>query len=177
MQNLNSDHPTFLTNRAFGNIDTGEHQQALLPGYRHLFVFHINAAAAKDLTTESDSVPAFSVCQQTIVAYLHKPVRQYMQKESSDELEYIQSHDLFLLTVSVVTPEEGDPAVVDLEDTVITDGYPVSIPSQVLQDTTGPVEGRLAIYHPLRMIEPPSEYPKGMRWCKGTDNSWEEELS
>jgi hypothetical protein len=39
-----------------------------------------------------------------------------MKKEPSNELGGLQSHDLFLLTISIITPEEGDLTVPECED-------------------------------------------------------------
>ncbi len=76
-----------------------------------------------------------------------------MQKEPSYELIGIQRHDLFFITVGVITPEEGYFTILKLEDTVIADSYPVGIPAQVLKDSFDAVKWRFAIDDPLLMIE------------------------
>ncbi|OGW43461.1 MAG: hypothetical protein A2Y66_08245 [Nitrospirae bacterium RBG_13_41_22] len=78
---------------------------------------------------------------------------QYMKKEPSDELIGLESHGLLFIAIGIVTPAEGDIAVLDFEDTVITDSDPVGISAQVLEDTLGAIERRLAIDNPLFMIE------------------------
>ena len=58
--------------------------------------------------------------------------RQDMKQEPSDELIRLDRHGLLCITLGVVPPAEGNLAVVHIEDTVITDGYPVGISTQVL---------------------------------------------
>jgi hypothetical protein len=50
MQNLYPNHVSFFANGAFGNINTGDLQQMLLPGQRHVFVFCFSLAAAEKFT-------------------------------------------------------------------------------------------------------------------------------
>jgi len=51
MQNLYHDHVTFFANRAFGNINTRDLQQMLLPGQKQVFVFCFSFATAEIFTT------------------------------------------------------------------------------------------------------------------------------
>jgi len=78
-----------------------------------------------------------------------------MQKEPSYELLGIQCHDLFLVTIGVVTPEECYPAVFNLEYTLIADGYPVGIAAQVLKNSINTVKRWLAVNDPFLMVELP----------------------
>ena len=71
-----------------------------------------------------------------------------MQEESSDELAGIEGHYLVFVTVRVVAPAEGDPAVLQFQDAVIADGHPVGVPAQILKCALGAVKRWLTVYDP-----------------------------
>jgi len=73
------------------------------------------------------------------------------------------------ISIGIVPPAEGDIAVLDLEDTVIADSYPVGISAKVLKDTLGAIERRFAIDNPLFMVELSSEHFKDTWVLKMTD--------
>jgi len=58
---------------------------------------------------------------------------------------------------------------VDVEDTVIADGDPVSISAEVLKDALGAIEGGFAIDDPLLTIELVSEPLKVFGWFEMAD--------
>src|SRR5271169_575945 len=95
------------------------------------------------------------------MSYPYKTWRQDVKEESSDELGGLQSHDLLFITVSIVTPSERNLAILNLQDAVIADGDPVSISAQILKDSLGTAERRLAIDDPLFVIERTSEPLEG----------------
>lgn len=111
------------------------------------------------------------------MAYLYKPVGQHMEKEPSDKLMGIQRHDLFLISVGVITPEEGYFAIVKLEDTVITDSYSVCISAQVLKDSFYAVKRRFTIDDPLLMFELSPKSFENMRVFEVTDTAGEDEIT
>jgi hypothetical protein len=80
-----------------------------------------------------------------------------MKEESSDKLVGLEGHSLLTVMVGIIAPEEGNLAVSDGEDAVITDGDPMSISAEVLQDSVGAIEGWFAIDDPLIMVEVPQE--------------------
>lgn len=100
-----------------------------------------------------------------------------MKEESSDELGGLQSHDLLFITVSIVTPSERNLAILNLQDAVIADGDPVSISAQILKDSLGTAERRLAIDDPLFVIERTSEPLEGTGLHEVTDTTWEDKSS
>src|SRR4030042_4471375 len=100
-----------------------------------------------------------------------------MKEEPSDELICLESHDLLFITIGIVPPAEGDIAVLNLEDTVITDSYPVGISAQILKDTLGAVERGFAIANPFFMIELTSEYLKGSGVLQMTDAAGEDKIA
>ncbi len=105
---------------------------------------------------------ADSVGQEAKVTDPDLACRQNMKKEPSDKLVGLEGHSLLAVRVGIIAPEEGDLAVSEGEDAVITDGDPMGISSEVLKDPHGAIEGRLAIDDPLFMVEVP---PEGFEVC------------
>jgi hypothetical protein len=91
-----------------------------------------------------------------------------MEKEPSDKLMGIQRHDIFFISVGVITPAEGYFAVFNFEDTMIADGYSVGISAEVLKDSFDAVKRRFAIDYPLLMIE---------LSCKSLEDLWLPEMT
>ena len=79
--------------------------------------------------------------------------RQNVKEEPSDKLVGLKRHDLLTVMVCIIPPEEGNLAVLDGEDAVITDRDPVGISAEVLKDPLGAIEGRFAIDDPLFKVE------------------------
>ena len=79
--------------------------------------------------------------------------RQNMKKEPSDKLAGLERHGLWTVMVCIIPPSEGDIAVSDGEDAVITDRDPVGISAEVLKDAPGAIKGRFAIDDPLLLVE------------------------
>ena len=100
-----------------------------------------------------------------------------MKKEPSYELIGLERHGLLLIRIGIVPPAEGDSTVLDFEDTVITDSNPVGISAQILKDSLGAVERRLAIDNPFFMVELPSEHFKGSGVLQMTDTAGEDKLT
>ena len=111
------------------------------------------------------------------MAYLHEPIRQHMEKEPSYELGGMQCHDLFFVTVRVITPEERYFTILKLEDTVIADSYPVGISAEVLKDSFDTVKWRFAVDYPLLMVELFSEAIEGMEFPEMTKNAREYKIT
>jgi hypothetical protein len=100
-----------------------------------------------------------------------------MKEEPSDELIGLESHGLLFIPIGIVPPTEGDIALLDLEDTIITDSDPVGISAQILKDSLGAVKRRLAIDNPFFMVELPSEHLKGSEFLQMTDATGEDKLA
>ena len=83
--------------------------------------------------------------------------RQDMKKEPSDKLVGLEGHSLLTVMVCIIPPEEGNLAVSEGEDAVITDRDPMGISAEVLKDPVGAIEGWFAIDDPLFMVEMPQE--------------------
>ncbi len=83
--------------------------------------------------------------------------RQDMKKEPADKLVGLEGHGLLAVMVGIISPEEGNLAVLDCADTVIADGDPVGISAEVLKGPLGAIEGGFAIDDPLFPVEMPPE--------------------
>ena len=81
-----------------------------------------------------------------------------MKKEPSDKLVRLEGHGLLTVMVCIIPPEEGNIAVTDGEDAVITDRDPMGISAEVLKDPLGAIERWFAIDDPLITIELPPEW-------------------
>lgn len=100
-----------------------------------------------------------------------------MKEEPSDELIGLESHSLLFIPIGIVTPAEGDSAVLDFEDTVIADSDSVGVSAKVLKDTLGSVKRRFAVDNPFFMIELYSECLKCSKIFQMTDASWEDKIT
>jgi hypothetical protein len=100
---------------------------------------------------------AISVGQETKVTYPDIARRQNMEEEPSDKLVGLEGHGLLTVMVGIIPTSEGNIAVLDGEDAVITDRDPMGISAQVLKDPLGAIEGWFAIDDPLIMVEMPQE--------------------
>src|SRR5271157_453846 len=98
-------------------------------------------------------------------------VRKYVHKKAPDELISIKGHDLYPVIVCIVTPLESDLAVLNLQNTIITDCYPVGIPAQVLKNSVNAVKRRLAIYYPFLIGEFYIQQLEYMRLHQMTDTA------
>ena len=76
-----------------------------------------------------------------------------MKQETSDELISFERHRLLTVIVGIIPPQEGNLAILDIEDAVIADGDSVGISAKILENTRGATERRFAINDPLLFIE------------------------
>ena len=72
------------------------------------------------------------VSKQSVMPDLHKPFRQDMKQEAPDELHGGQRHDFFFSAIGIIPPFECDLSVPDVQDPVVGNGHPVSIPPEVM---------------------------------------------
>ena len=93
-----------------------------------------------------------------------------------DEIFSTQGALLFSPTVRVPVPK-GHTIVFQLQDAIIADRDPVSISAEVLKDTLGTIEGRLAIDDPLLMVKMSLEKFEGFEFFEVADSSREYEIS
>jgi hypothetical protein len=100
-----------------------------------------------------------------------------MKKEPSYELIGLESHGFLFITASIVSPAEGDIAVLDFQDAIVTDSDPVGISAQIFKNPLGAVKRRLAIDNPFSMVEPSSEHLKNMGFFQMTNTAGEDKIT
>ena len=74
--------------------------------------------------------------QKPILPNPHQPLGYDVQRESAHEFHRLQRHLLALTAVGIVLPGEGDPIVLELDQTTIAQGDPVRVPGQVFRDSS-----------------------------------------
>ena len=102
-------------------------------------------------------VLAVSVGQEAKVTDADLACRENMKKEPADKLVGLQGHGFLTVMVGIIPPEEGNLAVLEGADAVITDGNPMGISAEVLKGPLGAIEGGFAIDDPRFAVEMPPE--------------------
>jgi len=57
-----------------------------------------------------------------------------MEQESPDKLRGMQSHYFILVSIRIISPEEGNLPILHFDDAVIADGNPVGISSKIVKE-------------------------------------------
>jgi len=100
-----------------------------------------------------------------------------VQKETAQELLGRQSHALFLISMSVILPEEDDLVVVKGQEAMIADGDAMGVASQIGQHVVWATKGRLGVDDPVLAKKWPQECAKGLFLFQGLESSVEGELT
>ena len=166
VEKRNPQHPAFLTDETGRDIDPADSEQLFLPGFWFDLFFCYRFAGSKIRTASCDVVFASSVCQQAEVTNPHKTFGQYVKQEPSDKFICLERHGLLAVIVGIIPPEKRDMAIPVGKDAVVTDGNPVGISAEVLKDTFGAIEGRLAVDHTL-LSTTGRAYDYSLTWLRG----------
>jgi hypothetical protein len=59
------------------------------------------------------------IAEETVIAYPHKAVWEYMKQETAYEFSSWNGHVLGLISIAIVLIAEGDVAMLELEETMI----------------------------------------------------------
>ena len=95
---------------------------------------------------------SLAIGQESEVPYADEAFGQHVYEESPQELASCQRHLLFLISVRIVLPPEGDVAVRNREDALIGNGHAVRIARQIFQDLLGASERWFGIDNPLAAV-------------------------
>jgi len=95
-----------------------------------------------------------AVGEKAKVADLNKACGQHMQQKAPDEFLHLQRHRGGLTGAGIVLPAERHAAVLQRDQTLVGDGYPMGITRQVLQHLPGSTEWRFGIDHPFGCGQP-----------------------
>ena len=155
-----------MADGAGSDINPADSEKLFLPSLvSGAFLCH-GLAGSEELTACRDGVFAVSVCQQAKVTNPHITFGQYVKQESSDKFISLERHGFFAVIVGIITPEKRDMAIPVGKDAVVTDGNPVGISAEVLKDTFGAIEGRLAVDHTL-LSTTGRAYDYSLTWLRG----------
>ena len=100
-----------------------------------------------------------------------------MQEEATQELLRGQGHGFFLVSMSVILPEERDLVVVKGQEAVIADRDAMGVAGQICQHVVWATKRPLGVDDPLLAKEWPQECVKGLFLFQGLESSVEGELS
>jgi hypothetical protein len=90
-------------------------------------------------------VATSSVGEPAKVANAWEALRQYVLGKAAQKLLTGKSQGTSLVAMSVVLPAEGHPGRADREKTMVGDGDPMGIASEVMQDVLGSTKRRASI--------------------------------
>ena len=85
--------------------------------------------------TECQFLRFIPVSEQPVMPDLHKPFGQHMKQETADKFHGGQRHDFFFFAIGIIPPFECDLSVSDVQDPVVGNGDPVSIPAEIVNHT------------------------------------------
>jgi len=77
------------------------------------------------------------MAEKAVVADALEAVGQHMEQETANEFVGLQGHDFLPVVITVILPEEGDRAVLHVEQAVVGNGHAVGIAAQVVEDLLG----------------------------------------
>jgi|SRR5215472_15859314 len=100
-----------------------------------------------------------------------------MQKETTQEFLRGQGHALFLISMSVILPEESDLVVVKGQKAVVADGDAMGVASQISQHVVRATKRPLGVDDPFLAKKWPQECVKGLFLFQGSESSLESELT
>ena len=83
------------------------------------------------------------------MADAHEAVGQDMKQEAADELFSRQGHRLQCVAGFAIAVGEGDLGIFDRRQTMVRDGHPMGIATQVVEDFLGSREGLFGIDVPV----------------------------
>ena len=98
-----------------------------------------------------------ATAEETVIANAVEALGKNMQQEATDEFICRDGHGLLPIVISIVSPEESDHAICDVEQTIVRDGDAVRVASDVLQNLLWPGEWRFGIDHPCDRRSPGKE--------------------
>ena len=166
-----------MADGAGSDINPADSEKLFLPSLvSGAFLCH-GLAGSEELTACRDGVFAVSVCQQAKVTNPHITFGQYVKQESSDKFISLERHGFFAVIVGIITPEKRDMAIPVGKDAVVTDGDPMGISAEVLENTFGPIKGRFAVDDPLLPVKLPPEGFKVVRFLEMMDTAGENKLT
>ncbi len=94
---------------------------------------------------------AIAVGQKAVMPNPLEPARKNMQQEAADQLRCIQGHDFLTRVVAVILPAKADFAINEVDQSIVGDGNPMRVATEILEDVLGSAKWWLGEYHPLSL--------------------------
>ena len=101
----------------------------------------------------------------------NESLRQDVKQESSDELVSRDGHRSHLVAAGVISPTEGNALAIEGDESVVGDGDPMSITTEIADDLLRPAEGWFGIDNPILTKQRSKERSKVFRVCQVVDRS------
>ena len=102
-----------------------------------------------------------AVGQKPVPPNPHETCGYDVQGEPADEFHCVQRHLLAPATVGVVLPGESDAVVLEPHQTVIAQGDPMRVASQILQHLFRTAKWFLGVDHPFLVVQPTNDRSPG----------------
>jgi len=98
--------------------------------------------------TERQKGGAATVSQEAEGADANKAAGQHMQQKATQELWCLDGHHSLVISVSIISPAEGNLIVGEGDEAVVGDGDAVNVAGEIAQDMMGAAEGWFGIDDP-----------------------------
>jgi hypothetical protein len=99
-----------------------------------------------------------------------------MKQKPANKLEGLQGEQFDLIVVRRIPPSKGDLVALQFDQPVIGEGYPMSVPTQIVHHLFRIFQRGLTINHPRLTIKIREESFKGRRFLQFLDLSWKPEF-
>jgi hypothetical protein len=90
-----------------------------------------------------------------------------MEEEPPQKLSAEQCHLPLFASVGVVLPSECDAFPIKCQESMVRDGNPVCVSTQVTEDLSRPAERRFGVDDPIIAVQPPQELVELFGHCQG----------
>jgi hypothetical protein len=110
-----------------------------------------------------------AVSKEPKVPDAHEASRQHVQQKAPQEFFDAQAHAPLLVFVCGIPPAKGDTAVLECNQSVIGNGHPVRVASQISQGMLRTAKGTLGINHPIGTEQTTQQSGEGtglLQMCK-----------
>lgn len=91
---------------------------------------------------------------------------QDVHKKTPYKLLGMQAHFFKAAAVPIITPLKANRIIFNLENTVVGNGYPMGVASEIFNDTCGIFKRRLAIHYPLLLVTDIQQILRKLRHLK-----------
>ena len=96
-----------------------------------------------------DLFGAMTIGHEAEVADAMKAVGQGMKEKATDELVWLQPHDLLGAVLAVILPSEGDVIVIEGDEAAVGDGDAMSVAAEIGENLSGSAEWLLGVDDPV----------------------------